>query len=99
MVGNTARLRKFEKPKTSQRRDISRLYILEITTKNHDSEQYCHPTQYCEGFAKKLNLVGWVERSETQHFQAFVGLRCAAPNLRIILNRAVLPPNLHRIVS
>jgi hypothetical protein len=31
---NTARLRKFQKPKTSERRDISRLYILEITTKN-----------------------------------------------------------------
>ena len=26
--------RKFEKPKTLERRDISRLYILEITTKN-----------------------------------------------------------------
>jgi hypothetical protein len=40
--------------------------------------------QYCEGFAKKENFVGWVERSETQRFQGFVGLRCAAPNLRII---------------
>jgi hypothetical protein len=49
--------------------------------------QYWVGWQYCVGFAKKLNLafVGWNVRV-TQHFLAFVGLRCAAPNLRLTQN-------------
>ena len=49
-------------------------------------------------------LVGWVERSETQHVQVFVGFRFAQPNLQskllvIFKNRQFLILNIPAIVE